>query len=95
MFDRFRRLRSAAKHARPAPEASLAVDDRHLDLQHALAALPKRQRDVVALRYLSDFSEAQTAAVLGLAPGTVKTHAARGLRALRLALDIADEVETQ
>jgi len=92
-FDRFRRLRTAAKFARPPATAAVA-DDRHLDLHRALAKLPKRQREVIALRYLADLSEAQTAAELGCSPGTVKSHAARGLRALRSTLDLADELET-
>jgi RNA polymerase sigma-70 factor (sigma-E family) len=93
-FDRFRRLRSAAKHLRLPPAPAVAPDDRHLDLNRALAKLPKRQRDVVVLRYLADLSEAQTAAALGCSPGTVKSHAARGLHALRATLELADEVET-
>ena len=92
-FDRFRRLRSAAKHLRLPPATAVAADDRHLDLHRALAKLPKRQREVVVLRYLTDFSEAQTAAALGCSPGTVKSHAARGLHALRVTLELADEVE--
>lgn len=92
-FDRFRRLRSAAKHLRLPPAPPVSPDDRHLDLHRALAKLPKRQREVVVLRYLTDFSEAQTAAALGCSPGTVKSHAARGLHALRVTLELADEVE--
>lgn len=94
-FDRFRRLRTAAKMARLPSASAVAADDRHLDLHRALSKLPKRQREVIALRYLADLSEAQTAAELSCSPGTVKSHAARGLRALRLTIDLADEVETQ
>lgn len=54
-----------------------------LDLQQALRSLPRRQREVVALRYLGDFSEKDTAAALGLDVGTVKSHASRGLKSLR------------
>ncbi len=93
-FDRFRRLRTAAKFGRPASTATTDVDERHLDLHRALAKLPKRQREVIALRYLADLSEAQTAAELGCSVGTVKSHAARGLHALRTTLDLADELET-
>ena len=92
-FDRFRRRRAAAKYARISRTSAVPVDDPHLDLYRALAQLPRRQRDVVALRYLGDFSEAQTAAALGCSPGTVKTHAARGLRALRTSLDLAEDEE--
>jgi RNA polymerase sigma-70 factor (sigma-E family) len=63
-------------------EAALA----HIDSDHLvalLATLPERQREVIVLRYYSDFSEAQIAEALDIAPGSVKTHAYRGLRALR------------
>lgn len=59
-----------------------AVDDR-LDLYAALAKLPRRQRETVVLRYLGDLSEAQTADLIGCSVGSVKTHASRGLAALR------------
>jgi RNA polymerase sigma-70 factor (sigma-E family) len=62
------------------------VDDRTVersDLVAALRRLPRRQREVVVLRYLADFSEADVAAALGCSVGTVKTHGSRGLSALR------------
>lgn len=49
----------------------------------ALAKLPKRQREAIALRYLSDLSEVETARALGIAVGSVKTHTHRGLATLR------------
>jgi RNA polymerase sigma factor (sigma-70 family) len=58
-----------------------------LDLQRALAALPRRQREVLALRFLGDFSEQRTADALGLDVGTVKSHASRGLARLRLTME--------
>ena len=54
-----------------------------VDLERALAGLPTPQRDVVACRYLVGLDEAETAAVLGLPRGTVKSRAARGLARLR------------
>lgn len=57
-----------------------------LDLQRALLGLPRRQRDVVVLRYLVDLPEQAVAEVLGVSAGSVKTHASRGLAALRAAL---------
>lgn len=57
-----------------------------LELVRALEALPRRQREVVVLRYLADLPEAEVAAQLGCSAGTVKQHASRGLAALRSAL---------
>lgn len=54
-----------------------------LALAEALRKLPRRQREAVALRFLSDLSEADTAAALGISPGSVKTHVHRGLASLR------------
>jgi RNA polymerase sigma-70 factor (sigma-E family) len=59
-----------------------AVDDRDL-VRQALDRLPVRQREVLLLRYYEDLSEAEIATRLGCAPGTVKSSAARALRALR------------
>jgi RNA polymerase sigma-70 factor (sigma-E family) len=62
--------------------ATDAVDDREL-VRQALARLPARQRQVLLLRYYEDLTEAEIAQRLGCAPGTVKSSAARALRALR------------
>ena len=48
----------------------------------ALRSLPDRQRDVLTLRYYLDLSEAEIAQTLGITPGSVKTHAHRGIAAL-------------
>ena len=53
----------------------------------ALRTLPTRQREVLVLRYYSDLSEAQIAQILEISPGAVKTHAHRGLTALRQTID--------
>lgn len=52
-------------------------------LLQVVSSLPLRQRAVVALRYLEDRTEAETAAILGCSIGSVKTHAHRALRRLR------------
>ncbi|MER5888861.1 SigE family RNA polymerase sigma factor [Streptomyces sp. NPDC001941] len=49
----------------------------------ALADLSPRQRAVMVLRYWEDLNEADIAAVLNCSVGTVKSHARRGLEALR------------
>jgi RNA polymerase sigma-70 factor (sigma-E family) len=85
-LDRWRRARVAAKYApRLVDERRDELPDR-VDLHRALEALPKRQREVVVLRYVADLPEDAVAAALGCSVGTVKTHASRGLAALRAAL---------
>ncbi|MCI0689981.1 MAG: SigE family RNA polymerase sigma factor [Sporichthyaceae bacterium] len=49
----------------------------------ALVALPARQRAVLVLRYYEDLSEIEIAETLGIARGSVKSHASRGLATLR------------
>lgn len=66
-----------------SPEAAVIATDRRRRVAGALAALPARQRDVVACRFLVGLDEAETAAVLRLPRGTVKSRAARGLARLR------------
>jgi len=53
----------------------------------ALRDLPVRQRETIVLRYYSGLSEAEIAAVMGISRGAVKSHAARGMAALRAALE--------
>ena len=57
--------------------------DLHDALWSALAGLPKRQRAMVVLRYYEDLSEAETARVLGVSVGTVKSTTSRALAKLR------------
>lgn len=49
----------------------------------ALAALPRRQREVIVLRYLIGLSEIDVATFLVVSHGTVKTHLRRGMDRLR------------
>jgi len=91
-LDRWRRVQRARLRRPAASDSILEFDERRVDLHRALATLPKRQRDVVVLRYVADLSEAETAAALKCAPGTVKSHASRGLSALRDALSMPEEV---
>ena len=79
--ERARRLRIGWD---PAFEETSVERDRVLA---ALATLPARQRAVVVLRFLDDMSEADTAAALGISPGSVKTHSHRALTRLRTVLE--------
>jgi RNA polymerase sigma-70 factor (sigma-E family) len=57
-----------------------------LVVRQALARLPRQQRAVLVLRYCEDLPVAEVAALLGCSAGAVKTHAHRGVRALRATL---------
>lgn len=58
-----------------------------LALADALSRLSRRQREVVVLRYLAGYPEADVAEILDCSVGSVKTHASRGLSSLRTTLD--------
>ena len=68
--------------AAPASETATL----RLALAAALRSLPRRQREVLVLHYLSDLTEEEVATALGIAQGTVHTHLHRGLTALRARL---------
>jgi len=53
----------------------------------ALRDLPERQREAIVLRYYADLSEAEIAAAMKISRGAVKSHTARGMAALRAALE--------
>jgi RNA polymerase sigma-70 factor (sigma-E family) len=86
---RWRRRRWNAEQPTPIGPVDVAALDRSDELavgdavRRALAGLPFDQRAVLVLRYYEDRSEADIARLLGIAPGTVKSRAARGLAALR------------
>lgn len=77
-----RRHLSVAPGAAPAAETTALEAQPGREVLEALRALPERQREVLALRYYLDLSEAQIAATLGISAGAVKTHAHRGLATL-------------
>lgn len=60
-------------------------------LDHALTALVSPQREVLVLRFFFDLSVAQTAEVLAIAEGTVKSATHRGLGQLREILPNSEE----
>jgi RNA polymerase sigma-70 factor (ECF subfamily) len=87
--ERRARHRLATREVAPlASEAAVAVD-----VQRALAELPRRQREVVVLHYFVDLSIDDIAAQLDIASGTVKTSLHRARAALAVALgDTNNEV---
>ncbi len=84
-IDLWRRRRpSAPPPADGAASGDVAalVSERHA-LAQSLDRLPRRQREVVVLRYLADLPETDAAAVLRISVGSVKQHCHRGLARLR------------
>ncbi|MGW0502509.1 SigE family RNA polymerase sigma factor [Micromonospora sp. NPDC003241] len=76
---------------RAAADAIEQQLDRDVLWRH-LRALPARQRAVLVLRYYEDMSEAQTAALLEISPGTVKSQTSRALATLRRRLGAEEAV---
>jgi len=67
---------------RAAPDQLEEQLERDVLWRH-VKALPARQRAVLVLRFYEDMSEAQTAALLKISPGTVKSQTSRALTTLR------------
>jgi RNA polymerase sigma-70 factor (sigma-E family) len=75
---------------RPAPrpdtqesaEHSVILAEDRRRVMDALAALPRRRREVLVLRFYLSLPVAEVARVLGISQGSVKSASARGLAAL-------------
>jgi RNA polymerase sigma-70 factor (sigma-E family) len=70
----------------PLPAATGHAPEDRPALVAELSRLPYAQRAVLVLRYFEDLPDAQIAAILGCAESTVRSHARRGLAALRINL---------
>jgi RNA polymerase sigma-70 factor (sigma-E family) len=86
-----RRAAVARKHVPQlaVPDATAAetaaADDRG-EMTAALRSLPRRQREVLVLRYYLDLDVAEIADTLGISPSAVRSTNSRGLAALARAL---------
>jgi RNA polymerase sigma-70 factor (sigma-E family) len=74
------------RHQRSVGEGYDTDPVARLDVARALAALPAGKRACVVLRHLVDLSVEETAAILGISPGSVKSQTHKGLRLLEAAL---------
>jgi RNA polymerase sigma-70 factor (ECF subfamily) len=87
---RFRRRNAESRAYRrwvaDRPSESTDVDGPDVRLARALAAVPRRQREVVVLHYYADHSVADVARMLGVSDGTVKTSLFRARDTLRVSL---------
>jgi RNA polymerase sigma factor (sigma-70 family) len=73
----------ASGGAVPPPEAVVVDEERRQELLEAVGRLDDRDRDVLTCRYFLEPSEQETAEVLGVRRGTVKSRTARALERLR------------
>jgi RNA polymerase sigma-70 factor (sigma-E family) len=80
--------------ADPGAESDSATLDRLL-VRAALRKVPPRQQAVLVLRFVLDLSVADVAGLLGCTEGTVKSQTAKGLGALRKALDREDPIRVR
>lgn len=74
-------------------DETITTRDDHQRVITALRALPRRQRDCLALHYLLELPVAEIADTLGVSPNSVKTHLKRGLASLRQIPDLATLIE--
>jgi RNA polymerase sigma-70 factor (sigma-E family) len=72
--------------AEPADTAALLAAE-HAGVLAAVRQLPRRDQEVLALRYWSELSEAEIADALGVSRGTVKSTASRALAKLTKILE--------
>jgi RNA polymerase sigma factor (sigma-70 family) len=77
--------------AAPSPESAVLADERRTWLLTGVNALRDDDRQVIAARYFLDLSEAETAEILGLPRGTVKSRLSRALARLRDGLATTDD----
>jgi RNA polymerase sigma-70 factor (ECF subfamily) len=74
---------------RPLPQMAPLSEE----FWHAVRALPRRQAQAAALRFVYDMPVAEIANVLGCSVGTVKQHLSRARQALAATLRIEQERE--
>jgi RNA polymerase sigma factor (sigma-70 family) len=87
--------RRAARELRAVGDSTaMPAEVREPRVLDALARLPYEQRATLVLRYWADWDEAAIAAALGCRAATVRSHAKRGLDALRKSVD-ADATNTE
>ena len=78
-----RRKRQAVPLAEPL-EGSIDTDtDARLDVLEAVRALPRAERELIALKYWADLDNAEIAKVLGISKSNVSTRLTRVLEKLR------------
>lgn len=88
-----RKRRVRRRHMHPplrlaeAAETTAVARLENQRILEAIRQLPRRQAEVLLLRFQADLSEAEIAETLSISTGSVKTHASRGLAAVRARLE--------
>jgi RNA polymerase sigma-70 factor (sigma-E family) len=77
-----RHVRVSEPEATPAADAEVLLRDEHRAALAAVQSLPRRQREVIVLRYWSGLSEREIAETLGISAGAVKSTASRAIASL-------------
>jgi RNA polymerase sigma-70 factor (ECF subfamily) len=72
-----------------SPEDTTVGRDEVGSLVAAMRTLARRQREVLACRFVLELSVAETAQLLEMSTGAVKTHTHRGLQALQQRIEVA------
>jgi RNA polymerase sigma factor (sigma-70 family) len=88
-------LDQARRHRLRRPRSVPPIDETgaaapgadRIDIERAVARLPRRQREAITLHYLADLSVAEVAALLGIAESSVKSHLGAARAALRERLE--------
>ena len=76
--------------AAPSPESAVLERETRAALLDAINTLGDDDREIIATRYFLDLSEAESAEILGIPRGTVKSRLSRALARLRLKLTATD-----
>jgi RNA polymerase sigma factor (sigma-70 family) len=87
--------RAIGRFAAGLPRAVAADLADAVTIRQQVAALPRRQRTAVVLRYYADLPVEQVAALMGCAPGTVKALTSKAVRALRAGVAAPVAAEAQ
>ena len=72
-----------------SPEERVVERDEVGSLVAVMRTLPRRQREVLACRYVLELSVAETAQLLEISEGSVKAHTHRGLQSLQQRIEVA------
>lgn len=80
------RVANRAETGPVSPEDAAVMSEARQRLLDAVATLPQKDREIVALRFFAGLSEAETASALGCPVGTAKSRLSRALTRMRTEL---------